>query len=144
MTAQAFHPAPQRHRVSDAGLWFGLFGAPLAWSIQLLAGYALSAHTCFPEDQLRPATATRPMEQTLLLIAVGGLAVALAAGLTAWSNWRRTRSETDGDSGDLLESGEGRTRFMALAGMLLSGVFALALLFSALPPFLVPACGGPR
>ncbi len=61
--------------------------------------------------------------------------------MTAWKSWRATREEEGGEQEELLEVGEGRTRFMALAGMLLSALFGLAVLFNAIPPFLVPACG---
>jgi len=40
----------------------------------------------------------------------------------------------------LLEDGTGRIRFMAYAGMLVSGLFLLALIMSAMPLFIVPAC----
>jgi hypothetical protein len=67
----------------------------------------------------------------------------------AWRSWSRTREENQGSSGAgdahgpaaaLLETGEGRTRFMALAGVLTSGGFLLLTAVHALTIFLVGPC----
>ena len=44
----AEHPAPQRGRSSLAALWFGLLGAPAAWSVQTLVNLPVASHSCFP------------------------------------------------------------------------------------------------
>ena len=77
----------------------------------------------------------------VLVVSLAALAVAAAAGGTAWRSWRTTRAERPGGPEHLLESGAGRTRFMALAGLLLSGLFFLGVMMAAIPLFLVPPCG---
>jgi hypothetical protein len=135
------HPAPGRHAVSPGALWFGLFGAPAAWSVQLMANYALTAHGCFPGSEPRATPYFGGLSTLVLVISAAALAVAAAAGGAAWRSWRTTRAEHPGGHEHLLETGAGRTRFMALAGLLLSGLFLLGVVMAAIPLFLVPPCG---
>lgn len=89
-----------------------------------------------------------------LVIGLVALAIAVAAGATAIRSWRRSRPAHGGPSGSRLETGEGRrdepepvagaagrVEFMALAGMLLSSIFLVAIGFNVLGLFLVPQCG---
>jgi hypothetical protein len=137
----AVHPAPAVRVATPAALWFGLFGAPVAWSLQLLASYALVAHGCYPDA----APMTMPVVPGLRALVLGtgaaALAVALLAGVSAWRSWRATRREHEGEHEALLEAGEGRTRFMALAGILLSAVFVLGIVMNVVPLLLLRPCG---
>lgn len=137
----AAHPAPAEHAVPLGALWFGLFGAPVVWSIQLMLNFALVAHSCFPVSEPRTTPLFDALGITVLLVSVGALVIALAAFVTAWRSWRTTRREHAGGEELLLEAGEGRTRFMATAGMLVSGLFVLGVVMNAMPLFLVPLCG---
>lgn len=134
------HPAPAAHGVARAALWFGLFGAPLVWSLQLLVNYALVAHACYPRSEPRATPVFGGLWTFTLVASLVALAVALGAGGTAWRSWRISRHEHRGDAGESLEVGEGRTRFMALAGMLMSGIFLLGIVMAAIPLFLVTPC----
>jgi len=77
----------------------------------------------------------------LLAISIVGIVFAIAGGVVAWQSWRRTFNEHPGSAHHLLDRGEGRTRFMAMCGMLTSAVFLLALIFGTAAFFLVPLCG---
>ena len=136
----AAHPAPAEHRVALGALWFGLFGAPVVWSIQLMLNYGLVAYSCFPGSEPRTTPLFGGLRITVLVAGVVALAIALAAGITAWRSWRATRHEHPGSHEALLEVGEGRTRFMALAGMLVSGLFVLGVIMNAIPLFIMPLC----
>jgi hypothetical protein len=141
MTAHpAAHPAPAGHTVALGALWFGLFGAPIVWSLQLMLGYGLVAYACFPGSEPRAVPMFGGLRSMVALVSVVALAVALAAGATAWRSWRATRREHPGDQEALLEVGEGRTRFMALAGMLVSGLFVLGVIMNTIPLFIMPLC----
>jgi hypothetical protein len=116
-----------RHGVAipPLALWFGLFGAAAAWSVQELLGYVLVARSCLsraggaaPAGALGAATA----------LSVGLLLVGGVAGLVAYRIWRRTA--------------HGRVHFMALSGVLVSGLFGLGLLANLVVLFLVEPCGG--
>jgi hypothetical protein len=41
------HPAPQAGQVKLHETFFALFGGPIAWFLQLCAGFALSSEPCF-------------------------------------------------------------------------------------------------
>ena len=132
------HPVPHRHRVGLLALGFALLGAPLAWNIALLAGSAVSGYQCFPRHEPLALPLWAGTRDTLLAMCVVALALGVAAALVAWRNWRRTRDEKPGTA----HAGEGRTRFMALCGLLCSGLFLIALLFTLAAVVLVPLCNG--
>lgn len=134
------HAAPQQHAVSLPALWFGLFGAFAAWSLQTLINYALVAHACYPGFVPRAVPIIGGVSTIALGVSIITLLVALAASLTALSSWRATRSERGGRAERLLEVGDGRTRFMAAAGLILSGIFTLTIVLNGVPLFMLPTC----
>jgi hypothetical protein len=140
--AEVVHPSPQRERVGPWAMWFCILGAPLAWSLQQLINAPLFAHGCYPKDV--------PVAEPIWVHA-GGVAFAvelvaigacIGAGLTAWRNWNRTRDEKEGSGHHLMESGDGRSRFMAMVGFICSGLFLLATLFATSLLFMVQPCNG--
>ena len=133
------HPAPARHVISPVALWFGLLAAPAIWSVQELASYALVAHACYPRNILL-GMPTYGADTLSILISVVALAVGIAAGVTAYRTWRASRAEHGGEHERLLEVGEGRTRFMAFAGLLFSALFSLAIAFNLAAIFFLPTC----
>jgi heme/copper-type cytochrome/quinol oxidase subunit 2 len=139
--APAMHPAPAAHTIGLGALWFGLFGAPLAWSAQLLLNYGLVAHACFPASIPRTAPMFDALWVVVLIASLAAAIVAVLALSTAIRGWRRTREEHPGGHEALLERGEGRTRFMAIAGILLSTIFLFGIVMNTLPLFLVSPCG---
>jgi len=143
---QAFpqeHPSPHRDQVRLWSLLFGLAAGPAAWIGQLVLGYGLSSYACFPKDE--PHLASPPPGwdgEHLLLLAINLACLALAAGglSMALANWRRSRAEKRGGAHHMLEVGEGRTRFLALCGMLACGLFGAAILANTVSIVAVPAC----
>ncbi len=139
----AAHPAPARHAVGLPALWFGLFGAPAAWTLQELSSYVLMSHACLPSmTPLRDAGSGAPWT-IALIVSVVAIAVGASAGLVGYRSWRRTWPAEDGGGAEAeqLEVGEGRARFMAFSGILLSTVFLLNLLMNAVVLLVVPPCG---
>lgn len=130
------HPAPARHRVGLIALMFGIVGAPLGWTLQLLAGTALSGHQCYPRYFPLAVPLWTGTGWVLMTMTVLGLVLAVIAGVVSWRNWGRTRDEKPGPA----HGGEGRTRFMALSGLLSSGLFIIAIVFTVAAIALVPLC----
>ena len=93
----ATHPAPARHAVGLGALWFGLFGAPVAWSIQELASFAVVSHSCYPSWQPLTVPSIAGAWTIALVIYLATLALGIAAAGTAWRAWRRT-GEAQGES----------------------------------------------
>ena len=141
LPAAEAHPAPRRHLASRAALWFGFFGAPFAWSLQELVNTPVVGHACFPRAEPLRAPAFHATVPFAIAVSAVTAALALAALLAALHTWRAVQRGHEGEEPALLEVGEGRVRFMALAGILLGGVFLLGIVMHAIPLFIVPPCG---
>jgi hypothetical protein len=139
------HPAAlQSHRWAMVASVFGLIGGPLAWFVQLDVGYALASWPCFPKDQrgLLPVAGFAWTWPTMIIGMSAAVAIALAALLVSWRRFRTTSPELSGVPGARLEAGTGRTRFLALWGILLGGTFALATLLTSVGFMVLPRCAG--
>jgi hypothetical protein len=131
------HPSPARKRVSPWLLGVALFAAPAAWFVQLNISVLLGMNRCpgLREDAASPSA-------TGGLIAVG-LAALLIVVLALWASarsWNLSRSEAGGDHHSALTSGHGRTRFLAMAGLIANSMFLVAVGFSLIIPLLVVSC----
>jgi len=144
------HPAPERGRVPLWMLWFGFVGAPAAWTVQTLVNTPLAAHSCYPRLTPLGTPTTGGLRGIAFVVSLAALAVCVAATVVAWRTWWRTREEHQQGTGRgrqhqpsaaLLETGEGRTRFMALAGVLTSVTFLVVSAMNTAAIFLVSPCG---
>jgi hypothetical protein len=136
------HPAPKRDALRPHEGFFALFGGPVAWFIQLNAGFALASQPCFIDGARAlelPRDSTRPAMLTLIAAAC---AIALIAMYVSWRAYKRTEDESPGDHRHLLEVGTGRTRFLALWGVYLSAGSALVTLMTAVAFFVLRRCAG--
>lgn len=129
-------PEPARRRVGLLALAFGLVGAPLAWNIELLVGTAFSGHQCYPRYLPLAVPLWTGTGGLLLAMSLLALALGVAAALVSWRSWTRTRDVEPGGG----HGANGRTRFMALSGLLTSGLFLIALVFTIAAVTLVPLC----
>ncbi|MGH7657277.1 MAG: hypothetical protein ACREL6_03515, partial [Gemmatimonadales bacterium] len=68
--------------------WFGLTGAPAAWTVQVLVCYAIVGRACFPGDRLLALPAFEGWRVVVFLVSAGAIAVAAAAGFSGWSRYR--------------------------------------------------------
>lgn len=123
----AEHPAPQRFAVHPWLLAFTLAGAPASWVAQMTIGELLSGSGC-----------RLPLTQPLLvLVSLAALAVvALSAGV-AWRQWHSTQIEKPGHA---VDTGEGRTRFLAMTGMMETMLFAVAIVITGIAMAGTPPC----
>ena len=137
------HPSPHRARISTAVLLVALAVGPAAWALQQMLGYGVSSHACFPSDApIAPAPAAWAADLPVIgmaglaffLIAFGGVAIAARA-------WRATREEKEGDRHVLLDVGEGRSRFLALCGVMAGCLFCLAILSDLAVTLGLRTCG---
>jgi len=126
-------PAYTRVRVG-AGLVFAVFGAPAAWLLQLIIGYALASHACYPLDV--PLMA--PVWGGLWWVLIGvDLAAVLIAGAALLSAMRWRRVWRDADPHDLAAQ---RKRFIANWSLLVSALFSIAVVFTIVMLFIEPVC----
>ncbi len=143
--SHAEHPAPARHEVDIGLLAFGLMGGPIIWGVHFLANVTIASRACASSAILRPSASTHA---ALLLIDAVAAIVALAALYISTQAWRSTRHEgSDTRAAGMspehhaAEVGEGRTRFIALGGIMMSTVFFVAILFDTFAAIVVTACG---
>ena len=141
--APAFgHPSPHKGRTSTIALIFGFAGGPIAWTGQLLVSYGLTSYACYPGPV--PRSSIPPgwnfLSPGLTVFSVITLVIALAAFAVAYRDYTRTRAEMQGEANDLLEIGHGRSRFIALCGLITAAAFAMIIVFDTLSLYLVPPC----
>lgn len=115
-------------------LWFGMFASPIIWSLHLLIGYSVAEAACM----------TNMFDFTVL--GVGGLLAflialtVLALGGIIWNAWWSYRSwrhyQALSPEEEFPLQAFDRDEFLALSGLLLSGIFFFLLLIN-LYPFLV-------
>ena len=133
------HPAPQRHHVALLVLLAALFAVPTIWGLRLVLNFALASYFCFP-GTVRQYTLPGWTWPTLLGIDALAIAVALLAAAASWRNWQLTRDEAAASGAPLMELGEGRTRFLALWGLMTGIGFAVAIAFDLVALWIVPVC----
>lgn len=105
-------------------LWFGVLGAPSAWVIQHLTGYALSEAGCHGDVAIDPGT---------IVISAAAAAIALLAALASVVVWRATRGAGSAPP-------TGRVHFMAVIGMTVAPLFLALVLMSGLGAVLIDGC----
>jgi hypothetical protein len=93
-------------------LWTGVLLGPVASLLALEVSYVLAERACATGRMA-------PVHLTLL----GCFLLATAGGLLARREWGRWRARPEREQG----GPEGRSRFLALLGMLSSGIFALTI-----------------
>jgi hypothetical protein len=138
------HPSPHRERVNLALLLFGVFAGPVAWSAQLVANYILAVDPCFLTRVVRTEPVLRASSDwpAILIVNLVAALLAIAGGIISLRLWRESRHEHPGTASHAVEVGEGRTRFLALWGVMTGFGFLAAILFDTIALFLVPRCSG--
>jgi hypothetical protein len=109
----------------DAQLWAAVLTGPTVWFLSLLTNFALAPWAC--------ALGWKPAEFAVAAVA---LAITVAAGLISWKVWRGAGLEMPGETGGAVA----RDRSLALAGVLLNGMFALVIIAQAIPNIVLGAC----
>jgi hypothetical protein len=137
----AHHPAPHRGRVSFSLILYALFAAPIVWAGDLMVGYGLVGHACYPGDVPLPQPTAGMGGVWPVVLACHLLALALIASgtVTAYVCWIRT-GPPHGHHHHLIERGEGRTRYLGIVGMGFGATFFLITALETLSHLMVPIC----
>ena len=106
-------------------LWIGILAGPLAWAFDEVVGYSATAHECSTGHMF-----------LLHSLTVGGLLVCAAGPLCGWSAWTRYRASNGLPVNGRLD----RIRAMAIAGMALSSAFALVIIATQIPKWILSPC----
>lgn len=138
------HPSPHRHRTGLAVQVFAFAGGPAAWSFQFIVNYAFASWTCFP--RVAPRFSVVPgwggIWGGLLACNLLAMTVAIVAAGGGLRVWLATRGEGGGLSGEVLATGEGRSRFLGVVGIMTGLLFLVAIIFDVIGLAMVPQCIG--
>lgn len=106
-------------------LWFGFLGPPIIWAARFGASYALVPFAC-QHDAVQ-------LLQVITVVALVGVAW---AAVVAWRAWRAAGKSRQVELGGR----NARARFMALAGLLSSAIFFVAIVAEGIAIFLIDPC----
>jgi hypothetical protein len=125
-------------------LVYGLLIPPFVWALELYLNFGLASHACFPDRT--PRASFLPGWESIwvgLLVINIVCVAACAAGLIASGfSWRRLRvvHPVPAEEGGVPHPAEGRLSAFAVSGLLVSGLFALAVLFNTLSLWALSTC----
>ena len=108
-------------------LWIGLFGAPAAWTLQHVVGYAITEAYC------STAGVSVPRDGLTLGVTLAAAAAAVVAEIAAILTMRATR-----DAGE--EPPGSRIHFLATIGVTIGPLFLAMILMSGLGSVSLEAC----
>jgi hypothetical protein len=98
-------------------VWFGLLGAPLAWTLELVVGYGWEEAACAPAGMRWNIGST----WAHISIFAATAAIAVAALFSAAAGWRTARRSADA---------RGRIEFLAAGGVFVSALFLAAVVMT--------------
>jgi hypothetical protein len=101
------------HLTSNAALWIGILGPPMAWAGDETISYALTKWACGHQAGF-----------ILQALTVTSLALVVASGVISWSAERENE----------------RAQFMGLLGVLTTGFFLLVVIATAVPKWVFNVC----
>jgi Mn2+/Fe2+ NRAMP family transporter len=111
-------------------VWFGLFGAPFAWAVQHVSGYALTEATCGRAGRTGWDV---HLDAWSTAVFASAAVVALAAGVVSLVTFRATRSAGE----DLPPA---RIHFLSVIGIAITPLFLAMILMSGLGSVLLDQC----
>jgi uncharacterized membrane protein len=138
MSARANHIESQR--VPSGRLWFGFVAAALAWLIQGFLSVVISASACQNGAYQWRWISEGGVRVLLAVITIALLAVAVAALVVSFRNWRGLSTRRE------LTHAEGKRReeFMALGGVFASAAFVIGIIWGGIPLILISICRSAR
>jgi hypothetical protein len=124
--------------VGTGALWFGLFGGPAAWSVQVLTSYTLMAHACFPGLDALAMTQSSLARPAGLVVTAVMLLVTLVALNVSIRGTASVTPEAHGYAETAAVSHRGTARrYLAFGGIL----FGALILYNAIVFLTARACG---
>jgi hypothetical protein len=106
---------------------FGVAAGPAGWIAQLVVNYGVSSYLCFPGDAPRATTPPAGEHAVLLAVSLACLALAL---LGLWVSVTGLRRRPMPVADDALATAPGRSRFLAMCGVLSASAFTIAIAFN--------------
>jgi hypothetical protein len=121
------------HPEDNESLWS--LGAPLiVWVVHFLASYITAAIWC-----AKVGDVDEPLTIVRIAIASYTVVALVAVGVLGWRGYRRHHEGGSKMPHDADTAG-GRHRFLGFSAMLLSGLSAVAIVYSAMVPIFIGSC----
>lgn len=122
-------------------LWFAFLGAAAAWSLQLIIGYAMLAHACYPSGDPLDMLSAYGARIAVAIVTAVTFVIACAALASAWRLVTVTNGRRIGfGEAAMVSDDDGIPRYLATAGVLIGIVFTLLIIFNGLALILEPTC----
>jgi hypothetical protein len=134
------HPAPLREVIAPGLLAVAVLAAPVAWSLEVLVNLSVTGLACYPKDQPLASPLVTWPGAVLTGVQIVVFAIGIAGAIAAAICWRRVRRESQGDANTLVAIGAGRTRFLAMCGIMLTTIFLVAMVFTATAFAMIRLC----
>jgi hypothetical protein len=115
-------------------LWFGLLGAPAAWTVQFLVGFWLSEVGCSAGGDRGLA-----VDAWTTVATVAAAVLAVLAELAAIRTFRETRGAR-GKGGSEEPPPKGRVHFLAIAGIVIAPLFFFIIVMSGVGVVVLQNC----
>jgi hypothetical protein len=106
-------------------LWSGILAGPVAWALDLTVSYSLVKWTCSSQHT-----------SVLHLITAAAVLMTAAGAAASWYALHQAPDDAVDDGARPVDRG----RFMAILGLVLCALFALAMIGDAVPRLLLDAC----
>jgi hypothetical protein len=106
-------------------LWYGVLAGPIAFMTQFQLKFMMVPWACAIGSQI-----------WLDVVTVIALTFPITAGLLSWRMWIAAGPSLEDEQGGQV----GRTRAMAICGLALSAMFALAMVAQMIPVWIIGAC----
>lgn len=116
--------------------WFGFLGAPSVWAIHFMVVYALMEVGCVAGWDRFVVAGINGVALATLLGTLLSVPAIVAAGWVAYGLWRRSPRDTPPGK----ETADQNTH-VGQAGVFLSVLFLLAVIFETIPVFVLRPCG---
>jgi hypothetical protein len=144
MSSKDGHPQPYPVRMPAFTVAFGLLGGPLAWFLELCAGYGLASWSCFPKDHrgITPIEGVGWTWPTMVGLLAASIVIALLSLMASWRVFQQTREARQRDYYHLIDDGDGRVAFLTLWGVILGAGFAITTLLDVVAYVVLPRCAG--
>jgi hypothetical protein len=104
----------------------------------------MASWPCFPREEHRilPEAGYAWTWAAIVAVSVVAIGISFAAFAVSRRTYERVQGESHGSHQHLLDVGSGRTRFLALWGMVLGASFAVATAMTLIAFFVLPRCAG--
>ena len=106
-------------------LWAGVLAGPTAWALDLGVSYSLVKWTCGHQHA-----------SVLRLITLGALLMIVAGAIASWRALAAVPTDATDEGGRPFDRG----RFMAVLGLTTSALFAVVVIATAIPRWMIDAC----